>query len=70
MDFTGGDRAYYACKNNVLEVYSHDDGRDYTHTVEYEYEYDSDGFPTKQTGIFKEETRTTSRYTYIDRMKN
>jgi uncharacterized protein (TIGR02145 family) len=68
---------YYACKNNVLEVYSHDDMRDYTYTAEYEYEYDSDGFPTKQTGIlkaektgvFKEETRTTSRYTYITKTK-
>jgi hypothetical protein len=71
-------KPYYACKNNVLEVYSHDDG-DYTHTVEYKYEYDSDGFPTKRTAEGTHRATygddpitydtTITRYTYITKAK-
>jgi hypothetical protein len=69
---------YYACKNNVLEEYFHDD-RDNTHTVEYKYEYDSDGFPTKRTAERTHRATygddpitydtTITRYTYITKTK-
>jgi len=37
----------YASKNNIIESYS--SGGDYAMTDVYKYEYDKDGFPTKQT---------------------
>ncbi|MDR2694579.1 MAG: hypothetical protein LBB74_10260 [Chitinispirillales bacterium] len=60
-------------KNNVLEKRVPDgDGMDEAHSarVQYEYEYDGDGFPTKQTekmsGIdFEEMPPTIRRFTYL-----
>jgi hypothetical protein len=50
------------------------EGGEFLSNAKYEYEYDGDGFPVKETmeGINEEggDYITTTSFTYIDRMKN
>jgi len=73
FDYDYFGKAYYTSKNNVIEYRSDECGGS---TIKCEYEYDKDGFPTKQTckksvegceyeGEAYKETISTTYFTYL-----
>ena len=56
--------SYLASKNNIIDSYI--DAGDYYSIFAYKYEYDKDGFPTKQT----QNDTTITRFTYRGGTKN